>query len=644
MCHGGLVDPQSQATWISAVPDMLMIAALILPPGWVVARACGMRPIEALGVAPASGTFVLLVAATVAAVVGADWGPVVGLTLIVLVTALAAGAGRLMHGPPVRGARMHKGQLAVFAGTVMTAASVMAWQFISGTRRPDALAQMPDAPFHLTVVRDLVEAGSASPWTSGESVWYSPGVFYPGGFHSVAATAQLWGDVDLDVACHATLLVFTSVFWPLSLIVLARVTASDSTWVVPFAGALSVATTFSVLAVMPVGAVWAYTVSASLLPALLIPVLRMSQLRRAPAARHLAGTLALLVATVSATALCQPSAVFAVALLGLPLVGPSMLRWGWAWAVLWLVIVGMAAAVWVVFFPPSVLDIPIGGDSNLRRAVLVMLKGGDLPLLGGLGAMAFTGVGLIASIRRWESAGLAFAWLVTFLLFLSVQYDTGLEMQRVGWPWYSGAARISLLFAIPALLCAAYGCTWIEGVLRRYSSAGGVSALGLGLGLVIVSTMVPAAAERVRDSVRLGYYPADTAFTYVTDEEVAALGTLAAQMPADGATALDPFRGGMYLSMYGRRTMPVAPFSSVPAEGTLIDHALASATTEAEVCEAVRDLGITTVLTGGSRAKFYSPLDPRAPGIDAVPGASGFTLLARAEPYSLYRVPSACIG
>ena len=342
----------------------------------------------------------------------------------------------------------------------------------------------------------------------------------------------------------------------------------------------------------------------------------------------------------AAAVMCQPNAVFGLTVLALPIVGPRMVSWGPKWALVWCGTVGIAVAVWIALFPPASLDIPVDGGNDLRRAALIVLKGGDLPLAVGTLVLLLTAVGLIWCVRSLSTVGLALSWMATMLLLLVVVFDTGIQVQRLAWPWYSGAQRVAVVWAIPALLVSVYGFALLERYLRRRASALAVPAIAIGLVLLAVAS-VPA-VRQVEDTVHLGYYPSDSDFTYVTHAEVAALQQLAAEVK--GATALDPFRGGMYLGMFGSRTLPVAPFSSTTPEVELIDSSLNLADSDEEVCAAARELGLTHVLTGGSRAKYYSSLDPQAPGIDAVPGAAGFTSVAAAGPYVLYEIPDQCRG
>lgn len=640
MWHRVAVDPATQASWLYAVPAIALVTALLLAPGWIVSRSFGLDRLDALGVAPAAGTAIVLGAATAVDASGARWSAPVGLATVVLVTALASFAGKRLRGSAPESEPSSTRQRLALLVAVGLGVSVTSWQLVSGTEAPDALAQMPDAPFHLVAVQHLVMAASGSPWHSGEALWYVPGSFYPGGFHSLAATAALWTGVDVDVACHAVLLVLTAVAWPLSLVLLARTVLPRSGWAYLGAGVLVIATCYSTLALLPVGAAWANAASASLLPALLIPLIRLVQHPRRPSVRELVASLSLVTAGAAAAVLCQPNAVFGLALLGLPIVGPRLVSWGRWWAAAWLAAVVATAGVWMWFFPPTSLDVPVNGDPDLRRSALLVLKNGDVPLMGGAVVLLLVLAGLVHGVRRVESLGLVLAWGLSAVLLLAVTHDTGLEVQRIAWPWYSGFQRISVVWAIPAYLVAACGLAWVVGVVRARARAVATPLLALGVAGLLASTAF--AVVQVRDAVHLGYVPSDPDFTYVTTAEVAALEEVAAEVDGDGATALDPFRGGMYLSMFGHRTIPLVPFSTTSKDGELIDLSLDRAASDASVCDAVRRLGVTHVLTGGSRAKYWSSLDPQAPGIDGVPGADGFTQVASAAPYVLWTVPREC--
>lgn len=626
---------------MSAAPAVVFTIAVLYGPGLLVAWGFRLDPLVSMGVAPALGLFGLLVSASIVSGAGGDWTRATGGAVVLLTTLLLAVVGRVIVREP--GAVRHgvSGKQAfAFAGAAAAAASATGWAFVSGTRNPDALAQMPDAPFHLIAVRNLVDSRSASPWVSGETLWYLPGSRYPGGSHSLAATVASWTGADVDVAWHAVLMTFTAVVWPVGMIALAWAAVARSGWVLVGVGALTAATTFSALSMMPVGAAWANAASTALLPALLILLAVAVRRQRAPASRQVVATAVLVLAMTVAAALCQPNAVFGLALLGLPLIGPRLVSWGRGWAVGWVVAVLGALLVWVALFPESALDVPVSGEPDVRRALLVVLKGGDLPLWAGGTVAALTAVGLLTSVRRTTHWGISLAWLAGFVFFGAVVLDTGLPVQRLTWPWYSGQARVAPVFAIPAILAAACGLAWVLRVARTHAGRWSLPVTAAVVAALVVAA-IPA-VPAVRDIVRAGYVPADPEFNYITTEEVSALEEIADEIPEDGATALDPFRGGMYLGMFGRRTIPVVPFSTTSEEGELVDRELDSALQDAEVCDAVRRLGLTNVLTGGSRAKFWSSLDPAAPGIDAVPGAPGFTEVATAGPYVLYEVPTEC--
>lgn len=635
------MDPVHQASWLSAAPAVVLALALLYAPGLLVARTFRLDPIAAAGLAPALGLFALLTSATAVSASGLDWTVLTGGAALLVTTLLLAGAGRLVVRGTERSPRCWSGrQLLAFGAACVGAAGATGWALVSGTQNPDALAQMPDAPFHLIAVRDLVEARSANPWVSGDTLWYVPGSRYPGGFHSIAATVAAWSGADVDVACHAVLAAFTAVVWPVSMVALVWVVVARSGWLLLGAAALAVATTFSALSMMPVGAAWANATSTALLPGLLVPLAVAVRDERAPTARQVVVTAVLVVTTTAAAALCQPNAVFGLALLGLPLVAPRLVSWGRAWAACWVLAVLGAVLVWVALFPASSLDVPVSGEPDPRRALLVVLKGGDLPLWAGGAVAALTAVGLLVSARRPIRWGVALAWSAGFVLLSAVVFDTGLPVQRLTWPWYSGQARIAPVFAIVAVLAASCGIAWGLDIVRIRAGRWRTPAAAAIVAVLAVVALpgVPA----VRDAVRFGYVPADPAFTYVTEQEVAALEQLADEIPEDGATALDPFRGGMYLGMFGRRTIPVTPFSTTSELGEVVDRELDAALDDPEVCDAVRRLGLTNVLTGGSRAKYWSSLGPAAPGVDAVPGAPGFTEVASFGPYVLWQVPADC--
>ena len=115
-------------------------------------------------------------------------------------------------------------------------------------------------------------------------------------------------------------------------------------------------------------------------------------------------------------------------------------------------------------------------------------------------------------------------------------------------------------------------------------------------------------------------------------------------MPRDAIVAVNPWRGHALLYAFGsgrscspaRRRSPRRTGSWWPTSSTWPATPLGGL-----VCGAVRRLGVSYVLTGGTNVLPNSGGRDQFLGIDLVPGQPGFDAIARSGPYTLWRI-TAC--
>ena len=627
--------------WLGAGGPVLLAALLLLLPGLALARSLGFDWFDSAGVAGPLGLFVLLVAGAGADLLGVPWTIAAGLVSLALLTVAGVAVGKLAtrretDAAPEGGSRW---TLLGFVAGVGAASLATAWKFVSGTTAPDAVSQMPDIQFHLQAIDQLTRMESASPLRSGD-VWFYDPISYPGGFHSLAATVASWTGVDVVVAAHATLLACAAVVWPLGLVALVRRVVSPNGWVLAAAGLLGLSMVYAPVAMLSFGGPWANLVAASLIPGALVPFALATMRVTAPSTRTLLACGATSGAAALAAAVAQPNAAYSIAVLGVALATPTVLGWGRWWIVAYAGILLVLVAAWIVPRQPTMFDVPVVPDESSRRAVLLLLKNGDVPLWAGgvVAVLTLAGVAIAIFSRLWQ--GVAVAWAVTFGFGLLLQFGDRFPVTYLTWPWWSGYARIANMAGVAAVLA---GCIAVGFAVRQLERAPrGVTLAGGVVGLAVVAAAAIPATRSVEAVVRDSYFPLDTRYYYATADELADLRELADDLAPGSIVAIDPFRGGGFLNLMGPRTIPIGPFYEGTADTDLVDADLDQAGSDPAVCAAVTDLGITHVLVGGDEVMYSSWLDLTYPGIEAAQGGDGFTLVGTSGDYQLYAVPPAC--
>ncbi|NYE35778.1 hypothetical protein F4692_000882 [Nocardioides cavernae] len=635
------MDPSTTVDWSGALVPVLVAAVVLLAPGLVVAKALGLDLFDALGVAAPLGLAVLLVGGTAADLVGLGWSMVGGVLVLLVVTAVGAVLARLLtrRDPEPAPAGSSHWTAWGFAGGVAAATVATGWKVVHGTTRADAVSQMPDIQFHLQAVDQLVQQDSASPLKSGD-VWFYDPISYPGGLHSLAATVASWTGAEVVVASQTVLLVCAALVWPLGMVALVRRVVSPNGWVLAAAGLISLSLFYAPVALLSLGGAWANLVAASLVPGALIPLALATMRPTRPPARVVVAAALAFGAAALAAALAQPNAAYTIAVLALGLTAPTVLTWGRWWVLGFVGVLVVVVAAWIVPRQPAMFDVPVVPDLSTRRAVLLLLKNGDVPLWAGgvLALLTLAGVGIALVSRAWR--GVAVAWAVTFAFALLLQFGDRLPVTYLTWPWWSGYARIANMLGVAVVLA---GCVTVATIVRQLERVPRWASVGGGvLGLAIVAVVAVPATTSVQDSIRDSYFPRDTRFYYATADELVDLRTLADELEPGSIVAMDPFGGGGFLNLMGPRTVPIGPFYEGTPETDLVDARLDEAASDDDVCAAVADLGITHVLTGGDEVMYYSWLEPTYEGIEAVPGSAGFSMVAEAGDYELWAVPPAC--
>ena len=633
----------------------LVVAGLLLVPGWIVGRSAHLGALPSLAVAPALGSANIGAAEILAHALALPWRPW-GWAVIAALTAVSALMARLIAGSPPERARRTAPQgwaeRTILAGGLIVAVVVPAGAILSVLPGPAYPAQAFDATFHLNAVAAIREGGNASMLGGLSALYSGRAVYYPTVWHGALALAP-GGPVPVSTA---GVLALTAVAWPLSLLgLLARAAGLDTAWEPEAEGARRRQQTCAVAAVLVLSAavvgfpllpmtslaVWPYALSVLGLPGVLV---LYDLLRRGTASRRLRLVLVLLaLAAAGGVVAAHGTGLFNLAVLTLPFLADAVVslwrrsatrRGGRALlaAVAVAAMLVLAAGTW--FMRGSLASVlgyrrPAGGVAGavatLGQAII------DLPMYGEVpGATVPIGIviGLLTLAAAWSARSRRDQrpWLIMWLLALLLLVLVGGPQwagRQLGAPWYLQKARILPLAILPAFVLLVQAGAGQPGrrlweVLRRTASrVGWVRPERAAAAMLVALVLLPVAARTPleRNLAASVYDPQRIQYgTLLTKDSIALIRRSGSVLPDDAVVLGAPSRGAAHLWSLGGLHV-VYPTRDKTAPGTP-GAALASAwptlgQKRSQTCTLLSRLGVRY---------FYSSSDATASG--SVTGAA----------------------
>ena len=633
----------------------LVVAGLLLVPGWIVGRSAHLGALPSLAVAPALGSAIIGAAEILAHALALPWRPW-GWAVIAALTAVSALMARLIAGSPPERARrtapQGRAERTILAGGLIVAVVVPAGAILSVLPGPAYPAQAFDATFHLNAVAAIREGGNASMLGGLSALYSGRAVYYPTVWHGALALAP-GGPVPVSTA---GVLALTAVAWPLSLLgLLARAAGLDTPWEPEAEGARRRQRTCAVAAVLALSAavvgfpllpmtslaVWPYALSVLGLPGVLV---LYDLLRRGTASRRLRLVLVLLaLVAAGGVVAAHGTGLFNLAVLTPPFLADAVVsqwrrsatrRGGRALlaAVAVAAMLVLAAGTW--FMRGSLASVlgyrrPAGGVAGavatLGQAII------DLPMYGAVpGATVPIGIvfGLLTLAAAWSARSRRDQrpWLIMWLLALLLLVLVGGPQwagRQLGAPWYLQKARILPLAILPAFVLLVQAGAGQPGrrlweVLRRAASrVGGVRPERAAAAILVVLVLLPVAARTPleRNLAASVYDPQRIQYgTLLTKDSIALIRRSRSELPDDAVVLGAPSRGAAHLWSLGSVHV-VYPTRDKTAPGTP-GAALASAWPTlgqkgSQTCALLNRLGVRY---------FYSSSDATASG--SVTGAA----------------------
>ena len=633
----------------------LVVAGLLLVPGWIVGRSAHLGALPSLAVAPALGSAIIGAAEILAHALALPWRPW-GWAVIAALTAVSALMARLIAGSPPERARrtapQGRAERTILAGGLIVAVVVPAGAILSVLPGPAYPAQAFDATFHLNAVAAIREGGNASMLGGLSALYSGRAVYYPTVWHGALALAP-GGPVPVSTA---GVLALTAVAWPLSLLgLLARAAGLDTPWEPEAEGARRRQRTCAVAAVLALSAavvgfpllpitslaVWPYALSVLGLPGVLV---LYDLLRRGTASRRLRLVLVLLaLAAAGGAVAAHGTGLFNLAVLTPPFLADAVVslwrrsatrRGGRALlaAVAVAAMLVLAAGTW--FMRGSLASVlgyrrPAGGVAGavatLGQAII------DLPMYGAVpGATVPIGIvfGLLTLAAAWSARSRRDQrpWLIMWLLALLLLVLVGGPQwagRQLGAPWYLQKARILPLAILPAFVLLVQAGAGQPGrrlweVLHRTASrVGGVRPERAAAAMLVALVLLPVAARTPleRNLAASVYDPQRIQYgTLLTKDSIALIRRSRSELPDDAVVLGAPSRGAAHLWSLGGLHV-VYPTRDKTAPGTP-GAALASAWPTlgqkgSQTCALLNRLGVRY---------FYSSSDATASG--SVTGAA----------------------
>ncbi|OMG22752.1 DUF6541 family protein [Actinomyces naeslundii] len=633
----------------------LVVAGLLLVPGWIVGRSAHLGALPSLAVAPALGSANIGAAEILAHALALPWRPW-GWAVIAALTAVSALMARLIAGSPPERARRTAPQgwaeRTILAGGLIVAVVVPAGAILSVLPGPAYPAQAFDATFHLNAVAAIREGGNASMLGGLSALYSGRAVYYPTVWHGALALAP-GGPVPVSTA---GVLALTAVAWPLSLLgLLARAAGLDTPWEPEAEGARRRQQTCAVAAVLALSAavvgfpllpmtslaVWPYALSVLGLPGVLV---LYDLLRRGTASRRLRLVLVLLaLAAAGGVVAAHGTGLFNLAVLTPPFLADAVVslwrrsatrRGGRALlaAVAVAAMLVLAAGTW--FMRGSLASVlgyrrPAGGVAGavatLGQAII------DLPMYGAVpGATVPIGIviGLLTLAAAWSARSRRDQrpWLIMWLLALLLLVLVGGPQwvgRQLGAPWYLQKARILPLAILPAFVLLVQagagqpGRRLWEVLCRAASQVGGMRPERAAAAMLVALVLLPVAARTPleRNLAASVYDPQRIQYgTLLTKDSIALIRRSRSELPDDAVVLGAPSRGAAHLWSLGGVHV-VYPTRDKTAPGTP-GAALASAWPTlgqrgSQTCALLNRLGVRY---------FYSSSDATASG--SVTGAA----------------------
>lgn len=657
-------------SWASTLPLAVACVALLLVPGGILATALGLRGISLWASAPVLTVSMSATTAIVCGKLGIPWTVLPLLAVAALASAIAWFVRRgLDKRFSIQSSPWHFRLTAAGAGQFIGLAAgalLIAWQLVRVFGEPENISQTFDNIFHLNAVRYVLDTGNASSLTlTNMTNGGNPPYFYPAAWHGLVALVVQLGGAPLAASVNVFNLVVAALVWTLGCMALTRTIVGDKPWIVGFAGILASCFSSFPILLLDFGVLYPNFLANSMIPLGLAAVAVFFGMGTSMAWHPLAR---FAVAPVSAVAIAiaHPNGAMTLVALSVPVALVSYCQRYWG-SGLWrrrpketaLTTVGLLLSmavmvlVWKVVRPPAEaafwdrIQLPAGAVGEI-----VTNSAMGRPAAWVVSALML--IGIYAALRTRKHAWLLGCFAITAVLFITVSgVERGYWRNVITGVWYNDSYRLAAILPITALPLAALGFGWLwQGIRRllaerlakqavspleeRRGTSVFVAATGILLAVVLTISMQGAPIKVAIASAGHNYAESPDSALVSTDE-LALINQLDELVGPNDVIAASPWAGAaMAYALAGRRTTSMHTLSTYSSNVIIINDALRDATTNPEVCPAVKATGVRYVLdfgpkeVHGGRHSF--------PGLENLQDSPAVELVKQIGDAKLYRV------
>ena len=604
--------------WIELLLALGMLGLLIFLPGYLIARALGLRGLWSVAVSGPASVTVVVVASIAAPLVGMRWGALpVAIVAVALIAVVVAFRMLLWRGSMPTSPQESLRPLALVA--TVAAPLVILVQVVLMIASPDHISQTFDNIFHLNAVRYILETGNASPfWVSSLTSAESGTVptFYPDGWHALSALLVELSGVSIPVASNALLIGFAAFTWTMGIIVLTREFWGGRTVTIVAAAAASTCFPAFPLLLADYGVLFPYLMAVSFVP------VSLALLVRAVLGSHSGGRdrtpwFIALIGLLPALAVSHPGALVALlAFAAVVLVTAAIRRavatpgqtpggiWPWVGIGAYLLI---AAGLWYFLRPPEDAR-TWAPEMTVGQALGEIITASVNRAPVNLGMAVLIVLGVVAIFRARTARGwLAFAlFVLAAALYVTVAGVPYLVLRDilVG-AWYNNIPRLAALMPLVWVPLVALGFTtaWDALIARRRTAGKTVLTTTLVAAIVVALFPLPQAMS-MRQAVRdaRSNYAVTTQAPLLSTDERTLLDRLDDEVPADAVIIGSPWTGtALAYALADREVLLPHTLMYVSPEMQEILDRLDTAKTGSQVCELMLDRRVAYVLDFGRR-------------------------------------------
>ncbi|MDR6167148.1 hypothetical protein QE367_001352 [Microbacterium paludicola] len=601
--------------WFELSTAVIVTIAVLWIPGGVIGRAANLRGLTLWAFAPAGTITVVVVASTLAPIVGIGWS----VWTLALVTVLAAAASwGLSRAQPLTTPRIVDARTSPNRWTLPVALAIAAVIIAARTAQligdPHAFSQTFDNIFHMNAVRFILDTGNASSLHIG-LLTSPPGgqPFYPAAWHGLVALVLDLTGSTIPEAINATSFVIACAVWPAGAVFLTRVLFGGNSVLLVAAGVVSGALPQYPYLPMTYGVLYPYQLGLALVPFALGLLVVVCRSRESRGGRLRAGLALLFV--IPGIAVAHPGAFVAWLALGTPFVVISILvivrR---SRSIRQRVIAGGSLVIFTVMAglaifllrPPASARTWVA-ESSLSQAaadVATLSAGGFMPAIGVALLVAIAVLALLTGSSRRGREALAVAAVASFLYIVVAALSSSTIRDVVTGSWYNNIPRLAALLPMVAVPLAAFGMLLLLRAVRMRTRAS-PRAFPVVACVAFAALFGVTQTGAIQHAVVTGHeetYRMSAASRLVDTDELQLLDRLGATIPPGDVVAGNPWTGTALAYALAQREVLIShTLAYVSSETQLILGNAGSATAADKVCRVMERDRIRWILDFGRR-------------------------------------------